>query len=250
MSKQPSNSGSTQEKSSYNDSNSAIRWVFFIIAGIFTLTMAFLVIWPIVHKSKSVEKVVTIKLAIPKDSLAVEQVLSENDSQINVLIEDLNKQNKGISDKYDLLIKSQEAESDFFRLVSCVAAFVIALLGFLGYKTIKDIESMARTVAEDEAKKASKEYTKTNLESEVESQLKDLIGDSTAAKLINEQMTKEFKRKFIQPIENRLSNLEMKSSSSDSGEEHFEESDEGAFSGEMDPKISLMNTEEGGTDHE
>ena len=197
----------TTEHQGSNNEKSPVMWVFIIISIIFTLTMGFLIVWPIIQRNDAVNKVEVV-LKTPNDSLDVPEDRSATTAQIELLINELNRQSKDISNKYDLLIKSQETESDFFRLVSCIAAFVVALLGFLGYRTIKDIENKAASIAKGKAEAASRDYTKTHLEQTVEAQLKDIVGDSSAAKLIHQQIMNEINTNVINPLETRVKNLE------------------------------------------
>ena len=171
-----------KDKRIEGNGNVYVKGAFVFISIVFSLTMAFLVIWPLIHKSFNVREV-NVELSIPTDSLAVETVLIENENQIKQLVVELDRQSQEITDKYNLLLKSQETESDFFRLVSCIAGFVVALLGFLGYRTIKDIEEKAQSLAGEKASQTAKDYVADHLEPEVEKQLKDIVGDTTAAKL-------------------------------------------------------------------
>ncbi len=201
----------TKEKGRKNrdsgNEKSPILGVFIVISIMFSLTMVFLIAWPILQRKQDVRKVEVI-LQIPQDSLATSLVLSKTEGQLGPLIEELNQQSQEITDKYELLIKSQETEADFFRLVSCIAAFVVALLGFLGYRTVKDIEARAGSIAEQKSERVSKDYTKNHLERTVETQLKGIVGDSTAAKLIHEQIMNEVNINVLGPLESRISSLE------------------------------------------
>lgn len=196
-----------EDKQIERNENNSVKGAFVFISIVFALTMAFLVIWPLIHKSHNVREV-NVELSVPMDSLAVETVLIENESQIKKLVVELDRQSQEITDKYNLLLKSQETESDFFRLVSCVAAFVVALLGFLGYRTIKDIEEKAQSLASEKASKTAEDYVANHLEPEVEKQLKDIVGDTTAAKLLREQIMKELNQSQIAPLEARVNKLE------------------------------------------
>ncbi len=198
-----------EDKQIEGNENNSVKGAFVFISIVFALTMAFLVIWPVIHKSHNVSEV-NVELSIPKDSLAIEAVLIENESQIKHLVDELDRQSQEITDKYNLLLKSQETESDFFRLVSCIAAFVVALLGFLGYRTIKDIEEKAQSLAGEKASRTAEEYVANHLESEVEKQLKDIVGDTTAAKLLREQIMKELNQYQIAPLEARINKLESR----------------------------------------
>lgn len=186
-------------------SDSLVKVAICTITIIFSLTMAFLVLWQLLNKSCNVREV-SIELSVPTDSVLVETVLAENENQIKRLITELDRQSQEITEKYDLLLKSQETESDFYRLVSCIAAFVVALMGFLGYRTIKDIEEKAKSLAGEKADKTAKEYVANHLESEVEKQLKEIIGDTTAAKLIREQIMNELNPR-IGDLETRINTL-------------------------------------------
>lgn len=209
MCKSKKNKKEGEAKHIEGNENNSVKGAFVTISIVFSLTMAFLVIWPLKNKSYNVREV-NIELNIPTDSLAVETVLIENESQIKQLVVELDRQSQEITDKYNLLLKSQETESDFFRLVSCIAAFVVALLGFLGYRTIKDIEQKAQSLAGEKASQTAKDYVADHLESEVEKQLMDIVGDTTAAKLLREQIMKEIFQSQIAPLEARINKLESK----------------------------------------
>ena len=231
----------------------AVARAFIFISIVFTLTMAFLVIWPVVHKTKDIRDI-QVSLRLPCDSLAVEEILKANESQLNVMVDQLNKQSTEITDKYNILLKSQETETDFFRLVSCIAAFIVALFGFLGYRTIKDIENKAQSLAADKADETAKNYVANHLESEVETQLKEIVGDTTAARLLREQLLKELIPLHITPLENRITQLESDKPEPAKDETVEDEPAEGAFAHGDIGKINKITTdekkEEGGKEHE
>ena len=233
--------------------NVSVTWAFVFISIIFSLTMCFLVLWPVFHKNVNVREV-NVSLSIPNDSLTVSQVLTENDSQMKILVEELDKQSQEITDKYNILLKSQETETDFFRLVSCIAAFIVALFGFLGYRTIKDIEAKAQSLAADKADDTAKNYVANHLESEVETQLKEIVGDTTAARLLREQLMKELIPLHITPLENRITQLESDKPEPAKDETVEDEPAEGAFAHGDIGKINKITTddkkEEGGKEHE
>lgn len=222
---------------------------FVCISIVFTLTMSFLVVWPIAHNSKDIRNI-QVNLSIPNDSLAVEKVLLNNDAQIIKLVGELNKQSQEITDKYNVLLKSQETESDFFRLVSCIAAFIVALFGFMGYKTIKDIEAKVQSMAKDQADETAKEFVSSHLEQEVESQLKDIVGDTTAANLLKEQLLNQMMPLFITPLESRIAKLESLNDSTNKEETQIEEVPTNAFSHKETDEIAKLTQEEGGEGHE
>ena len=227
----------------------AVAKAFVFMSIVFTLTMAFLVIWSVTNKSKEVRNI-KVCLSIPKDSLIVEQVLKENDVQIKKLIEELDRQSQEITDKYTVLLKSQETESDFFKLVSCIAAFVVALFGFLGYKTIKDIEEKAQSVAKKQADVAAGKYVSAHLEQEVESQLKDIVGNTTAAKLLKEQLLNLMIPQLITPLESRITKLESAQTATTKEETSTEEAPSGTFAHKDKEEIAKLTQEEGGEQHE
>lgn len=241
----------TEEKK--ETKNVSVTWAFVFISIIFSLTMCFLVLWPVFHKNVNVREV-NVSLSIPNDSLTVSQVLTENDSQMKILVEELDKQSQEITDKYNILLKSQETETDFFRLVSCIAAFIVALFGFLGYRTIKDIEAKAQSLAADKADETAKNYVANHLESEVETQLKEIVGDTTAARLLREQLMKELIPLHITPLENRITQLESDKPEPAKDETVEDEPAEGAFAHGDIGKINKITTddkkEEGGKEHE
>ena len=243
-----------EEKRKEGSRDNSVKGVFVFISIVFSLTMAFLVMWPLLHKSYSIREV-NINLSIPEDSLVVETILLENESQIKQLVVELDRQSQEITDKYNLLLKSQETESDFFRLVSCIAAFVVALLGFLGYRTIKDIEEKAKSLAGEKASETAKDYVANHLESEVEKQLRDIVGDTTAAKLIREQIQNELIQTQIAPLEERINKLESEKQETERDYSAEEDSSTGgtfAHDGvkEIDKLTNKPQEEEGGEKHE
>ena len=139
-----------------------ILGVFYFIAVVFTLTMAFLVSWPLLNRTSEVNEI-KIALVIPSDSILFDCAMKENISQLNGIIDELNERNQIIDDKYELLLKSRERDSDFIRLISVIAAFIAALLGFLGYRTIKDIQERVESSAKDQAEDTAKQITEENL---------------------------------------------------------------------------------------
>lgn len=235
--------------------NNSVKVAFIVISIVFSLTMAFLVLWPLLSKSYNIREF-NVELCIPTDSLAVNTVLEKNESQIKQLVVELDRQSQEITDKYNLLLKSQETESDFFRLVSCIAAFVMALLGFLGYRTIKDIEEKSKSLAEDKASETAKDYVANHLETEVEKQLKDIVGDTTAATLLRDQIMKELMQSYLDPMDKRLNKLESgKPEAEPNCLEEEDSSHGGAFSHDEVKEIDkLTNKEqekiEGGESHE
>lgn len=238
---------------SKEEKNVSVSLAFIFISIVFSLTMGFLVLWPVFHKNVNVREV-NVCLSIPHDSLAVNQVLTENDRQIKMLIDELDEQSQEITDKCNILLKSQETETDFFRLVSCIAAFVVALFGFLGYRTIKDIEAKAQSLAADKADETAKDYVANHLETEVNTQLKDMVGDTTAARILREQFMKELIPQHITPLENRISKLESEKPEKAKEETAEDEPAEGAFTHGDVLKINELTTEEkkeeGGECHE
>ena len=254
MCKSKKNEKEGKDKRIEGNGNDYVKGAFVFISIVFSLTMAFLVIWPLIHKSFNVREV-NVELSIPTDSLAVETVLIENENQIKQLVVELDRQSQEITDKYNLLLKSQETESDFFRLVSCIAGFVVALLGFLGYRTIKDIEEKAQSLAGEKASQTAKDYVADHLEPEVEKQLKDIVGDTTAAKLLREQIMKEIVQSQIAPLETRINMLEsgkQETERDDSAEE--DSSTGGAFAHdgakEIDELTNSVQQVEGGEKNE
>lgn len=221
--------------------------VFLFVSIIFSLTMAFLVIWPITHTAQNVCDV-QVSLKIPNDSTAVEYILHENESQIQSLVKLLDEQSQEITDKYNLLIKSQEIQSDFFRLVSCIAAFVVALLGFLGYKTVRDIEAKAQSGAKEQASETARRYVSVYLKNEVGTQLEDRVKDTTIAKLVEEQLINRIMPK-LKPLEDRIGLLESKNQSQPESTLQVEDEAIDAFSCN-DEKIAELTKQAGENSHE
>lgn len=228
----------TKKKYTNKEKWPSVRSVFLFVTIVFSLTMGFLVFWQLWSQDSPVHKV-KIELQIPKDSLTAEHIMKGYASQLEMLASDLNKQSHEISDKYELLLKSKETESGFFRLAATIAAFIVTLIGFLGYRTIKDIENKALSIAETKAGSKAQEYTQKHLEQEVEKQLNEIVRNSTAAQLLKEQIMKEFISSYVRPIENKLSTLESTSRIEDD-DLASEEGGTDTFP-QIDPNIDSIN---------
>ncbi len=179
------------------------RVVFLFMGIVFSLTMAFLIVWPLLQKKAPIHQV-SIELTIPRDSIEVKQILKENDANIERLCLDLRKQSQEISDKYELLIKSHESETDFFKLVSCIAAFIAALLGFLGYRTIKDIEDRVEKSAKIKAEETAKKIIEEQMALTVEQKLNNMVTNSVAGELIRSQIMGRITNEISKPLEDRI----------------------------------------------
>lgn len=185
------------------------RGVFLFMGIVFSLTMAFLISWPLLQKKVPIHKV-SIELTIPQDSIEIKQILKENDANIERLCLDLRKQSQEISDKYELLIKSQESETDFFKLVSCIAAFIVALLGFLGYRTIKDIEDRVEKSAKIKAEETAKKIVEEQMAVTVEQKLNNMVSNSVAGELIRRQIMDKITNEISRPLEDRIEKQKRK----------------------------------------
>ena len=234
-----------------DEGGSSAKWVFAFVAIVFSLTMAFLIVWQVIRKEEAIHEI-KLTLTIPantSDSLLVDHLMSKNYYQLKQLVSEIETQSERLTEKYEAQIKTKEIESDFFRLISCVAAFVAALLGFLGYKTIKDIENKAQSLAELKAEEKAISYTKEHLETEVEKQLKDIVGDSTAAKLIKDQILNDLMPTYINKIESRINDLDSKINNGSTEDVSIEEEQNRAFE-PVDEEIVSINEKKGGDNNE
>ena len=182
----------------------SLQCVFKVVIFIFSLVFAFIVIWQVITSSS--EKVQPIELTImtPSDSLDFEVTMEHNKLQLQTLSQEIASQNKAINDRYNLLVRAKEMEGNFIRLVSAIAAFVLALLGFLGYRTIKDIETKAESIAEQ----AAKDYTKDKLEQVVRTKWQEMVSKGDVLRTVIADVEANLKSTTIADLENRLSDLE------------------------------------------
>jgi len=188
---------------SINSDNSHVLGVFYFIAVIFTITMVFLVVWPLLHRISEINEI-QITLAIPSDSIMSNSVINDNITQLNSIVEKINERNNIIDEKYNLFIKSRERDSDFFRLISVISAFIVALLGFLGYRTIKDIQDRVESSARDQAEKTSKQITEDVMSITVERKLNAMVSSSVASELIRAQIMEKINKEISAPLDARI----------------------------------------------
>lgn len=192
--------------------------IFKIIILTFTVTFIFLIVWQVITSSSGKVQPIEISFVFPTDSLNAENVNFQNTAQLRTLSQEISAQNKAIIDKYDLLVRAKETESNFIRLLSAIGALILALLGFLGYRTIIDIENKAAGIASVKAKETAELYTKEHLEQTVNVKLKTLVNDSKLTQIVLANVKNDLSSTVLRDLDDRINALEAQDDSNSNGE--------------------------------
>ena len=192
--------------------------IFKIIILTFSATFIFLIVWQVITSSSGKVQTIEICIGVPADSLSAESIAMQNATHLRTLAQELSSQNKAIIDKYDLLVRAKETEGNFIRLISAIGALILALLGFLGYRTIVDIETKAADIAKDKAKTAAEQYTKDHLEQTVNVKLKNLVSTSELTGTILSAVKNDLNSTVLQDLDQRIVKLEEQNESNQDGD--------------------------------
>lgn len=192
----------------------AMPSIFKIIILTFTVTFLFLIVWQVITSSSGKVQPIEMSIVLPTDSLSAQNIILQNTAQLRTLAQEISAQNKAITDKYDLLVRAKEIEGNFIRLISAIGALILALLGFLGYRTIVDIENKAADIAGVKAKSAAEQYTKEHLEQTVNVKLKALVSDSELTNIVLSTIKNDLKSTILQDLDQRIAKLEDQGESS------------------------------------
>lgn len=171
-------------------------WAFIAVSVFFSLTILSIII-----PRFCPDKVNRVEISIAPSALSsnADSLYGDSVSKMMSIAEHLSVQSDLIEHKYGLLIKEKEQESDIFKLVACIAAFITALLGFLGYRTIKDIEDRAILAAKQKTDDEL-EKLKNRLSIIQKEFLSENLSDSALRSSIKTEIEKDFLTKEINDI--------------------------------------------------
>lgn len=206
-----------------SDKKSWLEWltmplIFKMVILTFSATFIFLIVWQVITSCSGKVQTIEICIGVPADSLSAETIAMQNATHLRTLAQELSSQNKAIIDKYDLLVRAKETEGNFIRLISAIGALILALLGFLGYRTIVDIETKAADIAKDKAKTAAEQYTKDHLEQTVNVKLKNLVSTSELTGTILSAVKNDLNSTVLQNLDQRIVKLEEQNESNQDGD--------------------------------
>lgn len=147
-------------------------------------------------QSKNIQEY-QIVLTVSPDSIYNEEKFSYyTDSLMQVI----NKHEHVIEERYNAILEEKYNTQQYWTIAGILTTVVITILGFLGYKSFKDIE----TKCVDISKTTTTKIVRRSLGSIVKSQMND---DNFSSDIIK-AVRSEIENSTLKNIENRLSVLE------------------------------------------
>lgn len=137
----------------------------------------------------------TIEYTIKTDSLG--RVSTESRALADSIINEIQKQEHLLEDKYEHVIDQQSNTQDLLAIGGVLLGIIVSIVGFFGYSTMQSIEEKAETKANDAAtdaynktikslqEKGFKEYLENKAKPEIEKKIQEALnkfeGDKTAS---------------------------------------------------------------------
>lgn len=134
----------------------------------------------------------------PADSLKQDYVLSAADAV--ALFQEIEKKEMHLEERYNYVLEQSEHEFQWQTFISIIISVIVAICGFFGYKSIKDLQEEVRgdskRIAEDTAKEVAKsiaEETATSVAKSVAEETAKEVAKKVAdnaAKIVAEETSK------------------------------------------------------------
>lgn len=129
--------------------NKALTFAISLICIIFIVVVVFWTYRMFIYQPT----VTTVKITyvLPKDSIQSSQALKITNEATDSLIYVLKEQEEKLQQRYELFLKAREDDADITRMLSCLGAFILAMLGIFGIKSYKDLSENLERTAEAKA---------------------------------------------------------------------------------------------------
>lgn len=197
--------------------------IFIVVVGILVVTGA-----SFYYSSRNSQKISTIKIeyhGIKTDS--VNELNKIEIKKIDSLLTEIKKTSNNIELNQLQLIDNKENDSFFNKFYTAVAAIILSIAGFFGFKSISEVKLKAIEVAKDETKKVvNEEFDKT-----FDEKYRKAVNDEATAAMITflkdpiEKLGSEI-REQLKDLESRISILEGKRGENTSSSERITDIDD------------------------
>lgn len=129
--------------------NKSLNIALFIVCSIFIIVVAFWTYRMFLYQPTVTE--VKITYVLPTDSIQNSQALRITNEATDSLANVLKEQEEKLQQRYELFLKAREDDADITRMLSCLGAFILAMLGIFGIKSYKDLSENIERKAETKA---------------------------------------------------------------------------------------------------
>lgn len=157
----------------------------FICLAFIAICLAFLLPF---HSNKTHVSHIEISLALPADSVKQNKSWQTNYEILDSLKNCINRQEKELNQNYDLFMKARQEDTDLIKFISCIGAFVIALLSVFGIKNFRDLKSNIEESVKLDVHKQIRSTITTKLKSAIRDQITKEVTRDTYKKNIKEEL--------------------------------------------------------------
>ena len=127
--------------------------------------------------------------------------------KLDSLIEVINTQEKQLNEHYTLFMKAREEDADLVKILSCVGAFVLAILAFFGINSYKDLQAKMLERAEIEAARIANKKLSSIAQSEVSKQIRTKIQNKEFLSHAKEDIKMQIITERLVPLEEEVNRI-------------------------------------------
>lgn len=173
------------------------------------LFMAFLILVSknILSDKKEVHHI-EIQYVLTNNSSANDSILLANQKEIEQLVAKINEQEMHLKEHYELFLKAREEEADLTKILSCVGAFVLAILAFFGINSYKELQENIIKSAGEKASEVAKEKADKIAKTFVEKQINLRIQNNQFGSSLKSSIIEKINTEHLIPLETKLNRLE------------------------------------------
>lgn len=151
---------------------------------------------------------IEIQYVLTNNTSANDSILLANQKEIEQLVSKINEQEMQLKEHYELFLKAREEEADLTKILSCVGAFVLAILAFFGINSYRELQENVIKNAEKTASKVAKNKADKIAKTVVEQQINQKIQNYQFGASLKSSIIEKINTEHLIPLETKLNSLE------------------------------------------
>lgn len=229
-----------------------MKTFYYIATTIITIVFV-LFIWVVSRHLCSVQSSINkveISLTMANDSVASDSILTANKDQIEKLVALINEQETELNRQYEFTMKARADEADLTKILSCVGAFVLAILAFFGINSYKELQEKLIEKAESKAKDTATTKINKIVKTEVNRVINEKIDNKNFATTLKTEITDGIISGRLVTLEEEINRLKEKLSTTSTNTEEDDSPAPNAEEDEVDfepmgevPDLSNLNND-------
>lgn len=150
---------------------------------------------------------VEVIYTLSHDSAITDSLMQANKTQIDNLVKLINKQEDELNKQYEVTMKARADEADLTKILSCVGAFVLAILAFFGINSYRELQEKLIEKAETTAKDAAISKVDKIVNPEVDRKLTEKINNLDFAATLKRDITNDIVSQHLVRLEEEINKL-------------------------------------------